>query len=171
MQSLLIRHCRVPPRRAGNFLLRAQKKVTKEEGLNTDFYRSLGHARPSGRLGQPAMPEPPCRSGYGSLRIAGGTCTGATRAMRSEQRLSRVGGVMEHLAASGPLGRLHPEQRRKSVLGSLLWLLSFEPQMKVTRPAGAGPGECRQRPNARTAPQPWPRKLRDGSRRPVRAPA
>ena len=27
-------HCRVPPRRAGNFLLVAQKKVTKEEGLN-----------------------------------------------------------------------------------------------------------------------------------------
>ena len=26
---------RVPPRRAGNFLLLAQKKVTKEEGLNT----------------------------------------------------------------------------------------------------------------------------------------
>jgi hypothetical protein len=26
--------CRVPPRRAGNFLLRRQKKVTKEEALN-----------------------------------------------------------------------------------------------------------------------------------------
>jgi len=34
--------CRVPPRRAGNFLLLAQKKVTKEECLNTNnmhFYR------------------------------------------------------------------------------------------------------------------------------------
>jgi len=34
--------CRVPPRRAGNFLLLAQKKVTKEECLKTNnmhFYR------------------------------------------------------------------------------------------------------------------------------------
>jgi hypothetical protein len=27
----------IPPRRAGNFLLGAQKKVTKEEGLNTQL--------------------------------------------------------------------------------------------------------------------------------------
>ena len=33
--------CRVPPRRAGNFLLLAQKKVTKEESLNTDLARHL----------------------------------------------------------------------------------------------------------------------------------
>jgi len=33
--GLVLVACRVPPRRAGNFLLVAQKKVTKEEGLNT----------------------------------------------------------------------------------------------------------------------------------------
>jgi hypothetical protein len=27
----------IPPRRAGNFLLEAQKKVTKEEGLNAQL--------------------------------------------------------------------------------------------------------------------------------------
>jgi hypothetical protein len=27
----------IPPRQTGNFLLRAQKKVTKEEGLNTQL--------------------------------------------------------------------------------------------------------------------------------------
>jgi hypothetical protein len=32
---------RVPPRRAGNFLLLAQKKVTKEEGLNTHLTAHL----------------------------------------------------------------------------------------------------------------------------------
>ena len=30
-------HAGIPPRRAGNFLLGAQKKVTKEEGLNAQL--------------------------------------------------------------------------------------------------------------------------------------
>ena len=34
--------CRVPPRRAGNFHLLAQMKVTKAKGRNTDLVRSLG---------------------------------------------------------------------------------------------------------------------------------
>jgi len=35
---------RDPPRRAGNFLLLAQKKVTKEEGLNTSPFGRLAAA-------------------------------------------------------------------------------------------------------------------------------
>jgi hypothetical protein len=41
--------CRVPARRPGNFLLLAQKKVTKEESLNTDLAKQL--CGKSSRLG------------------------------------------------------------------------------------------------------------------------
>jgi hypothetical protein len=45
--------CRVPPRRAGNFLLLAQKKVTKEEGLEYKTMRFVlraPDAQSGGRL-------------------------------------------------------------------------------------------------------------------------
>ena len=34
----------IPPRQAGHFLLLAQKKVTKEEGLNTELPVLLQHS-------------------------------------------------------------------------------------------------------------------------------
>ena len=53
-----LHHCRVPPRQAGNFLLRAQKKVTKEEGLKTNTphsFRSLRTPGPAGHWTKPGQ--------------------------------------------------------------------------------------------------------------------
>jgi hypothetical protein len=46
-----LHHCRVPARQPGNFLLLAQKKVTKEEGPNAKPLSSLGALRTPGPAG------------------------------------------------------------------------------------------------------------------------
>ena len=58
--------CRVPPRRAGNFLLLAQKKVTKEECLRQTPLSSFGALRTPGPAGdltaRGRSPQQPART-------------------------------------------------------------------------------------------------------------
>ena len=108
-----------PGRRPGNFLLLAQKKVTKEEGLNTicladvakDPRRLLGERGPRGTeqwLRQPKTKNPLTRSGL------------------SFQGLPRPSRWPE--SSSTCISRtLLQVVRPRSYSGSLLWLLSFEP--------------------------------------------
>ena len=68
---------RVPPRRAGNFHLLAQMKVTKAKGLNTDLCGALG-CRPEAlfeapRLSVHCLPDPSSLRDFIGRKALGGT--------------------------------------------------------------------------------------------------
>ncbi len=140
--------CRVPPRRAGNFLLVAQKKVTKEEGLKTNTPHSFCALRtpgPAGYLTPRDTSNLPLTGRYGSLRIAGTPdCReSGPRAKRSEPVTCERAAASIHLAvSSSPLGRASEAGWTNGwfcVQALFFGDFLLGHQKKVTRPPGRNP--------------------------------
>ena len=173
--------CRVPPRRAGNFHLLAQMKVTKAKGPNTDLggllgcelERSLAHGRTSG--GYLADPSSLCdfieQKALLSLRrrssdrlggVARSRVLGVDRSKFEPQEIRRREAASKSARKRcEPLGETKPGALSKQMSGQIgIQALCFGDfhlcqQMKVTRPPGRDPAPDRvNRPPGRNPATP-----------------
>ena len=156
--------CRVPARRAGNFHLLAQMKVTKAKGRNTDLVRSLGcelerslaHRRTSdGFLADPSSRcdfidrKSPLRVGVlqrSAPRVTRSRGRAANRSKFEPHEIRRRNAASKSARKRfDPLGETKPGALTKKVFGQIgIQALCFGDfhlcqQMKVTRPPGRDP--------------------------------
>ena len=149
--------CRVPPRRAGNFHLRGQMKVTKAKALNaTPLMRSArfgtapgGPLEASLRLGVPARSQ--ARASLGLARAIQTLDARPKREARPAQRAWRD---------ESQRGIQWPAGRGSGACRTSEWFcieplcfgdFHLGPQMKVTRPPGRDPADRRTTESLRDA--------------------
>ena len=157
--------CRVPPRRAGNFHLLAQMKVTKAKGLNTDlgglYGQESGRSLVRRELADRYLPDPSSRCDFigrksllalqrgsndGNGWVARPNVLSAHRSKFEPQEIRRREAASKSARKRcEPLGDTKPGALTKKVSGQIgIQALCFGDfhlcqQMKVTRPPGRDP--------------------------------
>ncbi len=139
--------CRVPPRRAGNFLLLAQKKVTKEKSPNTHLGIRLPGKR--SRLMTTGFIAAPGGLTFAASRPHSGCAWSRTRALCAEvfELKDHEGARRQESAEGSPgahrssqvVGSLHADVRPNRVQGLFFGDFLLARQKKVTRPPGRDP--------------------------------
>ena len=168
--------CRVPPRRAGNFHLGGQMKVTKAKALNATPFITFCTLRRRARraIGHPCCTAAPQRTRRRGRRWGAPAQDNNpldTRPTRSEARPARWRHDPQR-SLRRPAGRGSAACRTHR--GVLRWPLCFGdfhlgPQMKVTRPPGRDPAGWRTTNPGHErleseGPQPAASRLRQASR-------
>ena len=137
--------CRVPPRRAGNFHLRGQMKVTKAQALNAPplMRSSRFGAAPGGPLEAPLRPGLPARSqARASPGLARAIQTLDARPKREARPTQRAWWHESQQGIQWPAGRGFAACRTSEwfcIEPLCFGDFHLGPQMKVTRPPGRDP--------------------------------